>query len=210
MKNISWIRITKSGGTSINQMLKNEKNIDYYSPTLENYYKFKNNNNNNDLIIANVREPFAKIYSAYKFLRNESNNRCHLIIKKDISFYDFLNLIIKLRENCNDYNIELFNGIYCTKKKLIFGQLDYQVYWVLSHVESNINSIEFFTKQNNVYKIRLEHLDSDIKKIFPNLKLNHLNKSKYSKIKYEDLDEKCKQLFDKLYKNDLDFYNLLN
>ena len=116
MNNISWIRITKSGGTSINETLKNKKNIDYYSPTFENYDKF--NNNNNDLIIANVREPFAKIYSAYNFLKKESNNRCPQIIKKDISFYDFLNLIIKLREDCNNFNIELFNGIYCTKKNL--------------------------------------------------------------------------------------------
>ena len=143
--------------------------------------------------------------------KKELNNRCNQIIKKDISFYDFLILITELREKCNTYNIELFNGVYCTSKKLKFGELDYQVYWVLSHVESNINSIEFFTKQNNVNKIRLEHIDSDIKKIFPDIKkLNHLNKSTYSKIKYDDLDEKCKQLFDKLYKHDVDFYKSLD
>lgn len=208
MKNITWIRITKSGGSSIYDKLKNNKNIDYYTPNIESYNKFKNNNNN--LIIANVREPFSKIYSAYNFLKKESNNRCNQIIKKDISFYDFLILIIELREKCNTYNIELFNGIYCTSKKLTFGELDYQVYWVLSHVESNINSIEFFTKQNNVDKIRLEHIASDIKKIFPGFKLDHLNKSTYSKIKYDDLDEKCKQLFDKLYKHDVDFYNSID
>ena len=209
MKEITWIRITKAGGTSLNDKLQHT-NINYYTPTLSSYYKFKNNNNNNSMIIANVREPLEKIYSAYNFLKKESNDRCHQIIKKDISFYDFLNLIIKLRENCNTYNIELFNGIYCTKKKLIFGELDYQVYWVLSHVESNINSIEFFTEQNNVYKIRLEHLDNDIKIIFPDINFQHLNKSSYSKIKYDDLDDKCKLLFDKLYKHDMDFYNSLN
>lgn len=207
MEDIAWIRITKAGGSSINAGLKYNPNINYYTPTFESYNKF---NNNNNLIIANVREPFSKIYSAYNFLKKESNNRCKQIIKKDISFYDFLTLIIELREKCNTYNIELFNGIYCTSKKLTPGELDYQVYWVLSHVESNINSIEFFTKQNNVNKIRLEHIDSDIKKIFPDFKLGHLNKSTYSKIKYDDLDEKCKQLFDKLYKHDVDFYNSLD
>lgn len=209
MKNITWIRITKSGGSSIYDKLKNNTNINYYTPTIESYNKFKNNNNN-DLIIANVREPFQKIYSAYNFLKKESNNRCNKIIKKDMSFYDFLLCIIDLREKCDTYNIELFNGIYCTSKKMIFGDLNYQTYWVLSHVESNIDSIEFFTKQNNVTKIRVENIDNDLKKIFPDIKLNKLNKSTYSKIKYDDLDEKCKQLFNKLYKHDLEFYKSLD
>lgn len=93
---------------------------------------------------------------------------------------------------------------------MIPGELDYQVYWVLSHVESNINSIEFFTNQENVIKIRLENIDSDVKKIFPDIKIQKMNQASYSKIRYDDLDENCKQLFNKLYNHDLDFYKQLS
>lgn len=116
MEQFSWIRITKAGGTSLYDKLRSNKNINYYTPTIENYHKYKNKGSNN-LIIANVREPFTKIYSAYSFLKKESNNRCNQIIKNDISFYDFLILIAELREKCETYNITLFNGIYCTIKK---------------------------------------------------------------------------------------------
>lgn len=142
-----------------------------------------------------------------KGVKKESNNRCNKIINPNISFYDFLKTIIELRNNCNKYNIELFNGNYCTSKKLIPGEIDYQVYWVLSHVESNIDSINFFIDHTYVTKIKLENINDDIKKIFPDVKLQKLNQSSYNKINYTDLDEPCKTLFDRLYKHDMEFYN---
>jgi len=209
MTNYIWIRITKSGGSSLNSIFSNFNNITYLTPTYYNHDKFININIKDKIIIANIRNPFEKIYSAYNFLRNNSNDRCDKVINKNITFYDFLLKVKNLRKDCKLYNLELFNGIYCTKKKLIYREIDYQVYWVLSHVESNKDSIEFFTNIQNVKLIKLENINNDIKSIFPGIKVPKLNASSGKSANYETLDSKTKELFNNMYKDDIEFYKSL-
>ena len=158
---LNWIRITKSAGSSFDNFIKiNNLNIKEYTPTEESLKNIEIDENNTFSI---VRNPYEKVFSAYKFLvyTKLGNERCNNIINKKLSFDEFLHLTFNLREKF----IKHKNICLRDKNNFYPGTKEYQEYWIVSHMESSFDSINFF---DNYKKIKIFILNDNLEENFKN------------------------------------------
>ena len=207
---LAWIRITKSAGTTLDKHFPN--NVQKFTPTPENLNSFKTRKWS--IIMTVIRNPFEKVYSAYKFLLFDSNDRCKDILPNSkISFKEFLEKIQELRKDYKKYGLEKINNIFCIKEE---KELTNQVYWILQHMESSYDSISFFIniKSPRLRIFKLDNMEKSIQTIIHDFKIkkNHnIGKSRNGdEIDLQNFSRDTQVLFKQMYQKDIDLYNSIS
>jgi hypothetical protein len=134
-----WIRITKSGGESMNDFLKSsnlKQDVLIVTPCIHNgqYLLFKQKYEKTGKAFSIIRNPYDKALSAYKWLvkNPQGNRRCKDVFDPNISFTDFTKKTYILRSK-----FDQVRNVCVTLDHGEFGTKHYQEYWVVSHLESS-------------------------------------------------------------------------
>lgn len=153
-----WIRITKSGGESMNNFLNSnvlKQDIFVVTPCIHNpqYLSFKQELSKDNKVFSIIRNPYDKVLSAYKWLvkNPNGNKRCKDVFDPNISFSDFVVQTQELR-----LSFDTIKNVCVTLDHDQFGTKHYQEYWVVSHLESSFDSINFFIDPSKVDLVPLE------------------------------------------------------
>jgi len=202
-----WIRITKSVGESTQSFLQSTKlkeDVLIVTPCVHNaqYVLFQKEYKRNPKVFSVIRDPYDKALSAYKWLVHNplGNARCADIFDKGFSFRKFLKRGFELREE-----FDTIRNVCVTLDHKERGNMWYQKYWVVSHLESSFDSINFFIPPRKVTLVPLEELSSFIHTLsheadkFPSKK----NKSEHKK---KHLNRKDKRIVEKYYEKDFALY----
>lgn len=217
-----WIRVTKCAGGSLAKALP--KNIARVSPTINQVPFFQNYVKENPKlkIFTLIRDPIMKYYSAYRFLTGPGvpGERCKDIVPTNISFYEFLLLVQDLRKDFLH-----IKNICVPETKVAFlpnsgaprpesNPIIAQKYWVVSHMETSIDTINFFTDIKNVTFFCMENdWESEINDFLLSegyqlhRNIRHLNRSEK---RAATVDRECIKLIENLYSKDLELYNRMN
>ena len=210
-----WIRITKSGGESMNDFFyaaaaKNilSQDILICTPCIHNpqYLMFKKSyfGDGEKEVFSLIRNPYDKAVSSWKWLTKnpQGMERCEGIFKKGISFVKFMEQAQELRSNFDKVKnicVTLSNGIEEA------GTQEYKEYWVVSHMESIFDSINFFLDPKWVELVPLDKASEFAKRCVQegiSFDYPHLNASPSKK----KLTKKERELVEKIYEKDFELY----
>lgn len=211
-----YIRIVKTGSTSLSSAF--DKHVIEVAPSIKYRRVFRKYRY--DYRFAFIRNPYDRIVSAYNMLTRSTVARdFYTTIVKNvilgIPFDSFLKKVIEYRNSYREFGLEKENNIHlCPWRKtraIKRNRLGYEVYWILAHTESLIDSIEFFTPVDEVdYIGRFETLRSDFehirkhvgtKKELPLLNVS-ANRGKYS----EYYDDESLELVTEIYRKDIETF----
>ena len=188
---ILFVHIPKCAGTSIAKSLNiySENNFPanmeilygihnntvLHSLCLEYYNEYINDNLMEYNIITCVRNPYERVLSDYMW--------CNRGFKGILEFCKFIKITIE------------------TKKKFEFMFFDSKKY--INHL---LPQYEYINNTHlNVNVLRMENIDEDFKKIFPNIKLCHENKTHHTDYVSFFKDKKeCIQIINEIYKIDFE------
>lgn len=197
-KNLIFIHIGKTGGGTIQKILK-KKNINHIIYHLENYYTYDKNNK----YLISIRNPISRFISGWNWRKytvcprkvGGCPNKKEKIIYKKYSLNDFLeNLFEKkiIDKNTRMRHIIPTNISYYLKTNNFLDDYD-----------SNVKNINIITCEN-LY----EDLENSLGKKINKLKLDvHISKKED---KYEDLSSLGKINLLKFLKDDYDCIEKLN
>ena len=210
-----WIRITKSGGESMNGFLRAAAKENFLSsdvlictPCIHNpqYLFFKKHyyEQNDKNVFSIIRNPYEKAVSSWKWLTKNPKGmeRCEGIFKKRTSFTKFLEQSQELRSNFDKVRnicVTLSNDAHEWKTQ------EYKEYWVVSHMESSFDSLNFFLDPRKVELVPLgksaEFAKSCVKRglSFGYPKLNSSPATKR-------LNKKERALVEKIYEKDFELW----
>jgi hypothetical protein len=200
-----WIRITKSGGESMNDFLKSsnlKQDVLIVTPCIHNgqYLLFKQKYEKTGKAFSIIRNPYDKALSAYKWLvkNPQGNRRCKDIFDPNISFTDFTKKTHILRSK-----FDQVRNVCVTLDHGEFGTNHYQEYWVVSHLESCFDSINFFIDPSKVELISLEKMQEFSKTLITgDKKFPHKNVSSSDKT----LSATERSLVENIYEKDFELY----
>ncbi len=210
-----WIRITKSGGESMNgflnaatkeQLLK--ENILICTPCIHNpqYLFFKKHyyDQNDKNVASIIRDPYEKALSSWRWLTKNPKGmeRCEGIFKKRTSFANFIKKAQELRSNFDQVKnicVTLSNDAHEKDTQ------EYKEYWVVSHMESSFDSLNFFLDPRKVELVPLEKSSEFARTcVRDGLEFNYpnFNPSPSSK----RLNKKERALVEKIYEKDFELW----
>ena len=203
-----WIRITKSGGESLNKFFEKsvlKEDLLIVTPAIHNpqYLFYKKHIETDKKLFAIIRNPYDKAFSSYKWLTKNPKGmeRCEGIFRKNISFTSFIKQSCEIRER-----FDTVRNVCVSLQNDIDGvdSLHYKEYWVVSHLESSFDSINFFTKPENVLLIPLEKMQEFAEGcVTQGVDFPNINKSKAKKNK---LTKKERQIVENIYEKDFELY----
>ena len=217
MKKKLFIRITKTGGTSLSRAFDQS----VIEVTASEKHKKIFNKYDYDYKFTFIRNPYDRIVSAYNMLTKSSiaANYYKVLNKQeilDISFNVFLKKIIDYRKTYHEHGIEKENNIHLRPSRRKAGIIKHryarEVYWLLAHTESLVDSIEYFIPVSELDFIgRFETLENDFESICKYLgiekRLPQLNVSKNRKKYVDYYDSESLELVSDMYKDDIALFN---
>jgi len=210
-----WIRVTKSGGESMSGFLHAAAQENLLSgdmlictPCIHNpqYLMFKKTyyGDGDKGVFSIIRNPYDKAVSSWKWLTKNPTGmeRCEGIFRKGISFVKFMEQAQELRSNFDKVKnicVTLSNGI---EER---GTQEYKEYWVVSHMESIFDSINFFLDPRKVELVPMDKV-KDFSRVLVRAGISfeypHLNTTKSTK----KLTKKERELVEKIYEKDFELY----
>ncbi len=210
-----WIRVTKSGGESMNDFLHAAAQEDLLgqdmlicTPAIHNpqYFFFKKHyHDNEEKVFSIIRDPYKKAISSWKWLTKNPKGmeRCEGIFRKDVSFEKFIEQSQELRLNFDKVKnicVTLSNDI--SEK----DSQEYKEYWVVSHMESIFDSLNFFIDPKKVDLIPIDKV-SEFSKCLVKPEVVSFNYPKLNQSKaIKELDKKERALVEKIYPKDFEIW----
>lgn len=185
----AYIRITKTGSTSIYNSLSRERCITVAAKRRDIRKKLPLDGG---FIFTFVRNPYARITSSYEMLTRPQHSN---IYRSDIggsmigvSFGEFLDKIREFRTKYEDFYLTKKGGVHILNLRILrpsFGKDNQSrdLYKILHHTESMVDTIEVFCPLARLDLIgRIENIATDFYKIPEKLRVEekppHLNVSK--------------------------------
>ena len=217
MKRKLYIRICKTGSTSLSTAF----NRSVIEVTASKKYKKVFEKYSYDYRFTFIRNPYDRIVSAYNMLIKSSKAKdfYKAFDKKDIidiPFNDFLHKILEYRESYRELGLEKEKNIHLRpwrkKREIRKNRYACEVFWLLAHTESMVDSIEYFIPVSELDFIgRFESLNDDYNSICRYLgtdsKLPQLNVSKNRKKYIDYYDDESLELVTGMYRDDIETFN---
>ena len=210
-----WIRITKSGGESMNDFLNTlakenllAQDMLVCTPCIHNpqYLFFKKHYyDDKERVFSIIRNPYEKAISSWKWLTKNPKGmeRCEGLFRKGISFTRFVEQSQELRLNFDKVKnicVTLSNDAHEKDTQ------EYKEYWVVSHMESIFDSLNFFIDPKKVELVPIDKASEFAKclvsPMVASFNYPKLNQSKLTK----KLNKKERALVEKIYPKDFEIW----
>jgi len=175
-----YIRIGKTGSTSLSAVFENDDRIVEVTPSLKHKKLFRKHQY--DFRFTFVRNPYDRIVSAYKMLTQSKKAKTHYQALDHativgISFPQFLRKLVEIRENADKYSVRELDNIHLRPSR--FGRsilksrrLAYEYYWILAHTESMTNAVQFFVPIDSLDFVgKYESLEDDFRSLAEKINL---------------------------------------
>jgi hypothetical protein len=216
MKNL-FIRTVKTGGTSLSSAF--DKHVIEVAPSYKHLKIF--GKHSYDYRFTFVRNPYDRIVSAYIMLtKSRVAKDFYRCIDRneilDIPFTAFLRKVIDYRNAYREIGLKKMNDIHLRPRRRSHwtsrNRFQFEVYWVLAHTESMVDSIEFFMPLDELdYVGRFESLESDFeyisRKVGAGQKLPLLNASTNRGRYFEYYDDESTELVTEMYRKDIETFD---
>lgn len=211
-----YIRIGKTGSTSLSSAF--DRCVIEVAPSSK--YRRIFEKYSYDYSFTFIRNPYDRIVSAYNMLTRSSvaHDFYQAIDRNEIlniPFNSFLRKIIEYRKSYREIGLEKKQNIHLRPRLKGHGsttnRFRFEVYWILAHTETLVDSIEFFMPLDEIdYIGRFETLKYDFKTIsrkvgalkeLPLLNAS-ANRGKYS----EYYDDESLEVVTNMYRKDLETF----
>ena len=221
-----YIRLAKTGSTSISSMLN--KNTLEVTPTLKGERRYRRKEKRLNFAFTFVRNPYDRIVSSFLMITRSSHSKRMILALRDefnvnTTFEDFLALLGHYRRNYYEYSLgrrrEVFAIPWYEESKRWFrrsmkpeeNRVSYELFWILSHTEPMVESIEFFCPITAIDFIgRYEALSDDYERLSAILEIEgtlpHLNQAVLRKHYSEYYNRATINLVTEMYQRDLETF----
>jgi len=214
LKRNLYIRLAKTGSSSLTSLL--DKKTVSLTPSPKARRKFARYTY--DYRFTVVRNPFDRMVSSWFMVCNSKPSSTIIFATKDYfnpetTLADFVKRTMELRNEHEAYDLKKVDGIYTIpwyerSKNPDQNRKSYEIYWVLSHTLSQVDSIAYFLPVDQLdYVGRYESLNASIEHIKESLSLKgelpHLYSRADKEVPFQSYyDEPTTELVSQMFADD--------